>query len=60
MSIANNKGQVTSFTYDVSGRRTSRTRANGVVTSHNYNTASQLLCLAHQMGATTINSFIYK
>jgi YD repeat-containing protein len=55
----NNKGQVTSFSYDAHGRRTSMTHAYSVVTSYSYDTASQLLCLAHQLGAMTINSFIY-
>jgi YD repeat-containing protein len=35
------------------------THANGVVTSYSYDAASQLLTLAHQLGATTINSFAY-
>ena len=35
------------------------THANGVVTSYGYDAASQLLSLAHQLGATTSNSFIY-
>jgi YD repeat-containing protein len=58
-SIANNKGRVTSLTHDVLGRRTSVTQANGVVTSYSCDTADQLLCLAPQLGATTINSYIY-
>jgi RHS repeat-associated protein len=35
------------------------TKAIGVVTSYTYDTASQLLTLAHQLGANTINSFTY-
>src|SRR5207249_11771157 len=58
-SITNNKGQVTSFTYDALGRRTSMTHANGVVTSYTYDTSSQLMTLGHQLGTTTINSFAY-
>lgn len=58
-SIANNKRQMTSFTYDALGRRTSMNRVNGVVTSHNYDAASQLLVLAPQLRAATINSFLY-
>jgi YD repeat-containing protein len=35
------------------------THANGVVTTYQYDAASQLLSLAHQLGATTIDSFAY-
>jgi len=35
------------------------THDNGVVTTYNYDVASQLLSLVHQLGATTINSFTY-
>jgi len=35
------------------------THDNGVVTTYNYDAASQLLSLVHQLGATTINSFTY-
>jgi RHS repeat-associated protein len=37
----------------------SMTHGNGVVTSYTYDAASQLTRLAHQLGATTINSFDY-
>jgi YD repeat-containing protein len=35
------------------------THANGVVTNYTYDPASQLLSIAHQLGATTIDSFSY-
>ena len=59
VSMTNNKGQTTTFSYDALGRRTSMTRANGVVTNYTYDAASQLLSLAHQLGASTIDSFTY-
>jgi len=35
------------------------THANGVVTSYQYDAASQLLSLVHKLGAATVNSFSY-
>ena len=43
------------FTYDVLGRRTQLTRSNGVTTNYGYDNMSNLLSVAHQNGAATLD-----
>lgn len=48
-----------SFTYDELSRRKTLTRPNGVVTSYDYNSLSNLLSVLHKLGATTIDGASY-
>ena len=47
------------FSYDVLGRRTQFTRANGVNSNYSYDALSRLLSVLHRVGTSTIDGASY-